>query len=91
MGLAVSDGQTLARFSSQMSGGVLWVRDGAAHLSSTEEYREGSRCRSRDVQCRPRLVVGSRVNIKERTTVATRRARRSCLRRGGEEIELVIA
>ncbi len=42
IGLAVSEGHPLSRFSPLMSGGVLWVRDGTAHLSPTEEYREPS-------------------------------------------------
>ncbi len=92
VGLAVSDGHTLGRFSSQMSGGVLWVRDWArdatAHLTATEDYREQPVAFA--VQCRPRLVVESRVNI--RSDDGRHAARTAlCIRDAGRSLELVIA
>jgi uncharacterized protein YigE (DUF2233 family) len=88
LGLAVSDGRRLSHFSPEMSGGVLWIRDGVAHLSATEEYEAGTP--EFAVQCRPRLVVGSRVNIHSDDS---RRARRTaiCLRDSGRTIEFVTA
>jgi uncharacterized protein YigE (DUF2233 family) len=88
VGLAVSEGRPLGRFSPQMSGGVLWVRDDVGHLSATEDYRETAVDFA--VQCRPRLVVASRVNI--RSDDGRRAARTAlCLRDGGRTIELATA
>ena len=88
LGLAISEGKTLSRYSKDMSGGVLWVRDGVAHLSATEDYEAAPADFA--VQCRPRLVVGSRVNLHGDDG---RRARRTaiCLRDGGRSIEFVAA
>jgi uncharacterized protein YigE (DUF2233 family) len=92
VGLAISRGRLLSRFSPLMSGGVLWVRDwahdGTAHLTATEEYREQPVDFA--IQCRPRLVVGGRVNI--RSDDGRHAARTAlCLRDAGHAIELVIA
>ena len=58
------------------------------HLSPTEEY--GERSVDFAVQCRPRLVVGSRVNI--RSDDGRRAARTAlCLRDAGRTIELASA
>lgn len=88
IGLAISDGKRLSAFSSSMSGGVLWIRDFAAHLSATEEYMPGAADFA--IQCRPRLVVKSRVNIHGDTSPRARRTA-ICLREGGKVIEFVVA
>jgi uncharacterized protein YigE (DUF2233 family) len=88
LGLAVTGGATLSRFSPFMSGGVLWVRGEAAHLTATEEYREAAVDFA--VQCRPRLVVGFRGNI--RSDDGRRAARTAiCLREGGQRLDFVMA
>ena len=71
-----------------MSGGVLWIKDGVAHLTATEEYRPDPVDFA--VQCKPRLVVGSRVNIRSDDG---RRAPRTalCLRKAGASIEADVA
>ncbi len=88
IGLAVSDGKVLSTFSPGMSGGVLWIREGVAHLTATEEYRSGPVDFA--IQCRPRLVVGSRVNIRSDDG---RRAPRTavCVRSSGQSLEFDMA
>jgi hypothetical protein len=84
IGLAVSEGKVLSQFSPGMSGGVLWLRDGVAHLTATEDYRTGPVDFA--VQCRPRLVVGSRVNI--RSDDGHRAPRTAiCIRSSGRSLE----
>jgi hypothetical protein len=88
LGLAVSEGRTMSPYSRGMSGGVLWAKDGTLHLTATEDYDAGAVDFA--IQCRPRLVVASRVNIHGDDG---RRARRTaiCVRDGGRRIEVVIA
>jgi Phosphodiester glycosidase len=88
LGLAISDGRTLSPFSRGMSGGVLWTSEGIVHLTATEDYEAGAVDFA--IQCRPRLVVASRVNIHGDDG---RRARRTaiCVRDGGRTLEVVIA
>lgn len=88
LGLAVSSGVRLAPLRPALSGGVLWIRDGVAHLSATEDYRES--VVDFAIQCRPRLVVGSHVNIRSDDG---RRAERTaiCLQDGGKTVEVLIA
>jgi hypothetical protein len=87
-GLAVSRGKRLSGFSPEMSGGVLWIRDGVAHLTATEDYEASAP--ELAIQCRPRLVVASRVNIKRDDG---KRARRTalCVREAGRVLEIDIA
>lgn len=88
IGLAISRGETLSRFSPTLSGGVFWIRDSRAHVSATEGYAETNVDFA--VQCRPRLVVASRSNI--RSDDGRRAARTAlCLRDAGREVELVVA
>jgi uncharacterized protein YigE (DUF2233 family) len=85
IGLAISDGKVLSAFSPGMSGGVLWIRDGVAHLTATEDYRTGPVDFA--IQCRPRLVVDSRVNI--RSDDGHRAPRTAiCIRTGGRSLEI---
>jgi uncharacterized protein YigE (DUF2233 family) len=88
IGLAVSEGKVLSQFSPGMSGGVLWIRDGVAHLTATEDYRTG--VVDFAVQCRPRLVVGSGVNI--RSDDGHRAPRTAiCIRSSGRSLEFDVA
>jgi hypothetical protein len=88
LGLAVSGGKALSAFAAGMSGGVLWLRDGVAHLTATEDYEAGAVDFA--IQCRPRLVVASRPNVRSDDG---RRALRTalCLRDGGRTLEAVLA
>lgn len=88
IGLAMSEGKALSRFSPTLSGGVLWIDDGVAHLTATEDFDAGAVDFA--IQCRPRLVVDSRVNIR---TDDGRRALRTaiCIRAAGTIVELVAA
>jgi uncharacterized protein YigE (DUF2233 family) len=88
VGLAISEGEVRSRFAPGLSGGVLWIRDGHAHLSATEDYAETNVDFA--AQCRPRLVVASHSNI--RSDDGRRAARTAiCLRDGGRQIEFVMA
>jgi hypothetical protein len=88
IGLAVSNNQVLSNFSPSMSGGVLWIQAGVAHLSATEDYRTGPVDFA--IQCRPRLVVQSRVNI--RSDDGHRAPRTAvCLRNSGQSLEFDVA
>jgi hypothetical protein len=88
MGLAISNGKMLSGFSPQMSGGVLFLRDGVAYLAATEEYEAGAVAFA--IQCRPRLVVSSRANV--RSDDGKRAARTAiCLKKAGQAIDFVIA
>jgi uncharacterized protein YigE (DUF2233 family) len=88
LGLAVSAGKRLAAFSPDMSGGVLWTAGGVGHLTATEEYQPGAVDFA--IQCRPRLVVGSHVNIRSDDG---RRARRTalCLRDAGRTLDVWVS
>lgn len=88
VGLAVSGGIPLSPPRPGLSGGVVWVRDGLAHQTASEEYGETQVDFA--IQCRPRLVVGSRVNIRSDDG---RRSERTvlCLRDGGRTLEVMIA
>lgn len=89
VGLSVSNGKVLSRFSRTMSGGVLTIQDDRAVLHETEHFDEKT---SYDfaVQCRPRLVVDSRVNIRGDDG---KRSERSalCIREGGAVLDATIA
>jgi uncharacterized protein YigE (DUF2233 family) len=88
LGLAVSEGRTASAFSRGMSGGVLWVRDGVAHQSATEDYEAGAV--EFAIQCRPRLVAASHANVVR--SDGHRAARTAiCLRGAGQTIEFVRA
>jgi uncharacterized protein YigE (DUF2233 family) len=90
LGLAVSEGKALSVYSPGMSGGVVWAKDGVAHLSATESYDADAGPVDFAIQCRPRLVVASRANIRSDDG---RRARRTalCLRDGGRTLEVLVA
>jgi hypothetical protein len=85
-GLVVSHGEMLSPFDRALSGGVLTVDGGRAALTETESFDPASR-HEFAVQCRPRLVVGGKVNIRSDDG---QRAERTvlCLRKGGSELVL---
>jgi uncharacterized protein YigE (DUF2233 family) len=78
IGLAVSDGRVLSKYSERLSGGVFFVVGGAAHIEATEGF-DAAQPVTFAVQCRPRLVVRGQPNVKrddgqraERTALCTR-------------------
>jgi uncharacterized protein YigE (DUF2233 family) len=88
LGLAVSRGAKLSSYSRGMSGGVLTVDGGRGRLWETETFDAGL-AHDFAVQCKPRLVVDSKVNIRsddgkrsERTTL--------CLKKAGRELHVHI-
>ena len=95
VGLAISKGNVLSRFSKQMSGGVLTTDGERAQLYAAEAFdiADGGLGDAGEsafaVQCKPRLVVGSAPNIK---TDDGKRAERTalCLRNGGRIVDVFI-
>ncbi|WP_394845033.1 phosphodiester glycosidase family protein [Pendulispora brunnea] len=88
LGLAVSQGNSLAPFSPKLSGGVLAIEGGRGWLAETESFVAPSKL-DFAIQCRPRLVVGGKVNIRaddgkraERTAI--------CLREHGTILDFFI-
>jgi len=84
IGLSRSGKVQLSAFAPKLSGGVLEVDKGAATLFETESY-DVSRTPEVAVQCRPRLVVAGKPNVKsddkkraERTSV--------CISRDGKRL-----
>jgi uncharacterized protein YigE (DUF2233 family) len=88
LGLAISEGVTLSPFSRNLSGGVVTVANDVARLHETELFEMPADARFA-VQCRPRLVVGGRPNVKRDDG---KRSERSalCLRDGGRTIDVVV-
>lgn len=89
LGLSVSGGERRSRFSRGLSGGVLEITGGQAAVLETETY-DPSRAPEFAVQCRPRLVVAGKANVRrddgkraERTAV--------CVRDGGRTVAFVLA
>lgn len=89
VGFAVSRGKVLSKYSATMSGGVFFTVDGVAHVAATEEFDPRQRV-DLAVQCRPRLVVQGRANVRgddgqraERTAL--------CVRDAGRAVDIVIA
>jgi hypothetical protein len=65
LGLCISAGKTISPFKKSMSGGVLTVDVTHATLFPTETFDpDANGAATFAVQCRPRLVVDGRVNIK---------------------------
>lgn len=88
VGLVVTNGKPLSALKPSLSGGVLTVDRGTAELFASEEYTPHQVPFA--IQCRPRLVVKSRSNI--RSDTGERAARTAiCIRDGGRELELVVA
>ena len=89
IGLTVSEGKTLARFSPTMSGGVFFVENGVAKIVATEEWAPEHHV-DLAVQCRPRLVVQGKVNIRSDDG---QRAERTalCVRDQGATVDVIVA
>jgi len=89
IGLAVSNGTTLAPFAPQLSGGVLVIDGGRASVLETERF-DPSTHESFAIQCRPRLVVRGAANVKRDDG---QRAERTalCVRDGGATLEVLLA
>lgn len=90
-GLLVDRGRTLTPWSARIGGGVLAVRRGVARLHDGEAEPPRDVLRSDfAIQCRPRLVVGGRVNVRsDDGRMAHRTA--LCIRDGGRTVDVVIA
>lgn len=89
IGLAVADHRVLSPFSRSLSGGVLVVTEGRASLFDADAFNANTNA-SFAIQCRPRLVVDRRANVKsddghraERTAL--------CARDEGRVLEVVLA
>jgi len=91
LGLAVSQKKTISVFSKTMSGGVLTIDDANATVSATEEYQPDAHADARfAVQCRPRLVVDGKINIKRDD--GKRSARTAlCVKDNGKTLNVVLA
>jgi uncharacterized protein YigE (DUF2233 family) len=90
VGLSVSGGHVLSPASKTMSGGVLRVDDGIGSLAATESFELTQPMPVFAVQCRPRLVVDSRVNMRGDDGVRAERTA-LCLRDGGRTLDVVLA
>jgi predicted metal-dependent hydrolase len=90
LGLAVSQKKVLSAFSRTMSGGVLTVDETGATLAATETFQADAHADARfAVQCRPRLVVDGKVNIKRDD--GKRSARTAlCVKDGGTTLVAVL-
>lgn len=88
-GLSLAHGREESPLRRELSGGVLSVTRGIAHLHESETFALPSGT-DFAVQCRPRLVVDGRVNIR---TDDGRRADRTalCVRDRGAALELYVA
>ncbi len=90
LGLAISQGKAVSAFSKTMSGGVLIADDSHATLFPTESFDPDAQSAARfAVQCRPRLVVEGKVNIKRDD--GKRSARTAlCVKDGGQKLVVVL-
>lgn len=90
LGLAVSQKKVLSGFSRTMSGGVLTIDDTGVTLAATETFQADAHDDARfAVQCRPRLVVDGKVNIKRDD--GKRSARTAlCVKDGGTKLVAVL-
>ncbi len=89
VGLAYAGGTTLSRYSATMSGGVFFTVDGVARVVATEDFDPRTHV-DFAVQCRPRLVVDRRPNVKRDDG---QRAPRTalCVRDAGRTVDVVVA
>lgn len=90
LGLAISQGKSVSAFSKTMSGGVLVTDESHATLFPTETFDPEAQSGARfAVQCRPRLVVDGKVNIKRDD--GKRSARTAlCVKEGGQKLVVVL-
>lgn len=89
LGFAMSDGKMISKPRPQLSGGVVLIDNDRATLIASEDFTPPSIKSGFGVQCRPRLVVHSRVNIR---TDDGQRAERTalCIHDKGQTLDAVI-
>lgn len=88
-GMVVSGGRLVSPFMSRIGGGIVAAKEGVARLHDAEEPPSASDAEFA-MQCRPRLVVDSSVNI--RSDDGNRADRTAlCLRDGGRTLDVVVA
>jgi uncharacterized protein YigE (DUF2233 family) len=90
-GVALTDGRSLSAFSRGLGGGVVAVTRGAARMLDAETFAPRQLAGAGfAIQCRPRLVVDGRANVR---TDDGRRADRTalCLRDHGHTLDVVVA
>jgi hypothetical protein len=90
-GLVIAQGRERSAFLARIGGGVLAVTDGRAQLFDAEADPLGLPDRSDfAIQCRPRLVVDGRNNIR-RPTRQTAARTALCIRDGGRRLDVYLA
>ncbi len=88
-GMVVSAGRLVSPFMSRIGGGIVAAKEGVARLHDAERPPAASDAEFA-MQCRPRLVVDSTVNI--RSDDGNRADRTAlCLRDGGRTLDVVVA
>lgn len=89
VGLSMSQGRVYSEYSRRLSGGVLTIEAGRAHLYETERFvmPEGV---DFAIQAKPRLVVRGASNIRSNDGARADRTA-LCIREGGTRLDLVIA
>lgn len=88
LGLARTDGTTLSPLLKNLSGGVVTVEGDIARLWEAESFTLPESAKFA-VQCRPRLVVGGKPNVKSDDGKRSERTA-LCLRDGGKVLDLFV-
>jgi uncharacterized protein YigE (DUF2233 family) len=88
IGLAISGGQQLSPFSPTLSGGVLSIDGSTARLEATESFVPAPATFA--IQCRPRLVVDSRPNVRKDDGHHTDRTA-LCITNEGHTLDVIVA
>lgn len=90
IGLALSGGKTLSPPSRSLSGGVLTIADDVGVQTASESFTLPEPAPAFGIQCRPRLVVAGKRNIRKDDG---KRAERTalCLRDEGRTLDVVLA
>jgi len=90
IGLALSGGKTLSPPSRSLSGGVLTIADDVGVQTASESFTLPEPAPAFGIQCRPRLVVAGKRNIR---TDDGKRAERTalCLRDEGRTLDVILA
>lgn len=88
LGLARTDGTTLSPLLKNLSGGVVTVEGDIARLWEAESFTLPESAKFA-VQCRPRLVVGGKPNVKSDDGKRSERTA-LCLRDGGKTLDVFV-
>ena len=90
IGLALSGGKTLSPPSRSLSGGVLTIADDVGVQTASESFTLPEPAPAFGIQCRPRLVVAGKRNIRKDDG---KRAERTalCLRDEGRTLDVILA